>query len=538
MKTLITFFLALFSFVGFSQISIVKDINPGSSSSYINGSNGCDGQIFYFNAKDETNGIQLWRSDGTEQGTFLLKIIYQSPNNTLISNFESLNGSMFFIGGSSPKLWKSDGTTDGTTAVKDFGSNSFFDPPAFFQLGNNIFFNGAVSATGQELWRTDGTQGGTVLVKDIYSGANHSRPSNFGSFNGNLFFTARTPSEGTELWISNGTEQGTKIVKDINPGSNSSNIRNLISTPIGVFFQADDGTNGSELWVSDGTEMGTHFVKDLNPNGNGFTSNQGSITHAYTNGKVVFSATTPATGLELFVTDGTENGTQLLKEFSPGSGSGLGFINCFPYNSKVVFTAIEPNFGLEPWITDGTSDGTTRLSDINPGSGSSNPSGYAVQNGILYFVAATSSTGSELWSSDGTDIGTKMVIDLLPGSNGSSLDKLASCNDLLFFYGNDGVHGSELFRSGIISNVISPNKTRTLELAPNPASHWVRLQVEGNNSEESLLQIFNQIGQLVKTINISNGQGCLIDVSALKNGIYILRFSNEEGIYSGKLHIE
>ena len=34
-----------------------------------------------------------------------------------------------------------------------------------------------------------------------------------------------------------------------------------------MYFAADDGVNGEELWVTDGTGGGTQLVKDINPAG-------------------------------------------------------------------------------------------------------------------------------------------------------------------------------------------------------------------------------------------------------------------------------
>ncbi len=55
------------------------------------------------------------------------------------------------------------------------------------------------------------------------------------------------------------------MVKDINPGSGGSNIYETQIYDGRLFFSAADGTYGYELWVSDGTEAGTHIIKDINP---------------------------------------------------------------------------------------------------------------------------------------------------------------------------------------------------------------------------------------------------------------------------------
>lgn len=50
-------------------------------------------------------------------------------------------------------------------------------------------------------------------------------------------------------------------VLDIWPGSSSSTIRQIFGASFGTaFFVADDGTNGRELWISDGTPAGTQLV--------------------------------------------------------------------------------------------------------------------------------------------------------------------------------------------------------------------------------------------------------------------------------------
>ena len=51
-------------------------------------------------------------------------------------------------------------------------------------------------------------------------------------------------------------------MKDIN-GTGSSNPGWLTNVNGTLFFLANDGVNGTELWKSDGTEAGTDFVKDI-----------------------------------------------------------------------------------------------------------------------------------------------------------------------------------------------------------------------------------------------------------------------------------
>ena len=83
-----------------------------------------------------------------------------------------------------------------------------------------------------------------------------------------VFFIAYDDDRGLELWKTDGTDAGTKLVKDINQSqglfndSNPSHLTNVAGT---LFFAADDGIHGQELWSSDGTAPGTQLVRDLNP---------------------------------------------------------------------------------------------------------------------------------------------------------------------------------------------------------------------------------------------------------------------------------
>ena len=81
-------------------------------------------------------------------------------------------------------------------------------------------------------------------------------------------------------------------------------------------FQAFDPAHGRELWITDGTAGGTQLVKDINPGTNG-SSSQGFTALG---NELVFEAFNATNGFELWVTDGTTAGTQLLKDINPGDG--------------------------------------------------------------------------------------------------------------------------------------------------------------------------------------------------------------------------
>ena len=84
------------------------------------------------------------------------------------SRITVFNDTLYFIaddGVHGYELWKTDGTETGTKLVKDTNPNGNYSPGPFFVLDSKLYFftNDAVNRLG--LWTTDGTEEGTVLVK-------------------------------------------------------------------------------------------------------------------------------------------------------------------------------------------------------------------------------------------------------------------------------------------------------------------------------------------------------------------------------------
>jgi ELWxxDGT repeat protein/cysteine-rich repeat protein len=193
-----------------------------------------------------------------------------------------------------PTLWKSDGTEAGTVMVKDiapgvYSATLYVRNRYFTSLGSTLFFSAREGKHGLELWKSDGTEAGTVMVKDISPGSEDSYPQDFTIVDGTLFFTAYDSVHGFSLWKSDGTEEGTVIVKRLWPH----HLTNANGT---LFFTADDGIYGGELWKSDGTEEGTVMVGDINPG----TSHARIFNILNVNDQLFFSANDGIHGDELW----------------------------------------------------------------------------------------------------------------------------------------------------------------------------------------------------------------------------------------------
>src|SRR6185295_11453736 len=89
-------------------------------------------------------------------------------------------------------LWKSDGTVEGTVLVKgpgpDYeGFGEEFGPSELTNVNGTLFFQACDTEAGCELWKSDGTEAGTVLVKDV---DNSLFPTQLTNVNGTLLFDA------------------------------------------------------------------------------------------------------------------------------------------------------------------------------------------------------------------------------------------------------------------------------------------------------------------------------------------------------------
>ena len=167
------------------------------------------------------------------------------------------------------ELWKTDGTEAGTKLVKDIfmGGDSDSSRPGWFVEHDGELFFAAEDSAGDELWKTDGTNIGTVRVSDIYLGEEGSTPADLVVFNNEILFSATDEQGGNELWKSNGSGAGTQLVKDIREDGDAlpGGYSGFFQFKEHLYFNAQDDNTGMELWRTDGTSAGTERVIDADP---------------------------------------------------------------------------------------------------------------------------------------------------------------------------------------------------------------------------------------------------------------------------------
>lgn len=360
---------------------LVRDIElavsaGGTSNSSPNEFVELDG-VVYFRAFTQAYGSELWRSDGTEFGTWIVADIAPGSESSFPGKLVAMNDRVYFAandGVNGNELWSTDGTNAGTRMVTDINTGSAnSNPDELTVLNNQLIFRARTLASGEELWRSDGTTAGTYSIADIVLGANSGYPRELTVAGSLVYFTAYRPETGIELWRSNGTGSGTFLLADIRTGPSYSDVSGLANVNNTLYFRANDGARGSELWKSGGTAATTTLVADINPGAAG--SIPGSLLAV--GGRLYFAATTSNSGRELWTSAGTSASTVLIQDTSPGTSSSS------PSDIKnvggvVYFVATTPITGRELFQTRGTASTTALAVDLNPGTASSNPASLVV----------------------------------------------------------------------------------------------------------------------------------------------------------------
>lgn len=222
---------------------MVKDINPNGNGVNFFEETIIFNDILYFVARDGVHGNELWRSDGTEAGTYMVKDIHTASwDDSDPKNFTILNNELYFIASDDSdnlfNLWKTDGTEAGTVKVKQIGARIVADQGAIITYNNNLYIYG-----DNELWKSDGTTNGTNVVTGAPIGVslgvlNDESASVFDVYRGKLYFLGVG-----ELWETDGTSAGTTAIS-----SSSLTPRNLVATEDVLFCTIQNSAIGNELY--------------------------------------------------------------------------------------------------------------------------------------------------------------------------------------------------------------------------------------------------------------------------------------------------
>lgn len=480
--------------------TLLKDIYPGPANSSPTDFNIVNGKL-YFTGINAASGREAWITDGTSGGTMQLTELATGPLDG-VNGFEpsivTSDGSRLVSPGNvyygGPDIFGTDATVAGTQTIADLfpgsygvdgyaanktsagislgfpvpmdsvpGSTVFLSdgtpngtfphpgtlssytdsstPVVLGELNGRIIFAANDGVSGYELWSSDGTEGGTSIIADMNPGSAWfvdplKRGVRVGDY---ILFVGVKADTGAELWRTDGTPSGTMLVKDIETGPDSSfefwrkqELKYVIGSGSAakLLFGANTSSTGTELWISDGTTVGTNLLHDIRPGSDeSFNVLDGAVAFVPPPGDtgLYFIADDGVTGSELWFSDGTPGpgGTFLVEDIHPGPMHSLIHeVTSIPSpGTGVVYRACEPIAGCEPWYANAPVAGSNNLfANIRPGASGSNPKGFTFTGIIplnVLFSASDGVNGEELWISNGTALGTIMVKNISPGLESS-----------------------------------------------------------------------------------------------------------------------
>lgn len=502
-------------FNGLYDGSFWKSDGTAAGTNVIYGSLGVSGMTvfnnqLYFVGADSSYKRNLWATDGTTAGTHIVKKINPS-------------GSAFTL-----------------SSANNSGFDTYFDANLIKVMNGKMYFIADDGIHGPELWTSDGTDTGTTMVKDInttpHKGINYLYqidPASFEVANNKLFFEASDSSGNFGLWTSDGTDTGTVLLKAISCDDFFTD-GTLLYCSGGYWDSANNFIQGT--YVSDGTPAGTQMIL---PDVQNFYRR--NIDYVSFNGKTYFFGEYGNTHIyQFYGTDGTAAGTFLVKDSISEKINSFLWTNAnrhtyFPtvFNNKIYFSLDEL------WATDGTPQGTQMVADLAPYDKNgvpfaSSPTFLTVANNQLYMKARD--TGStDLWSSDGTAAGTQRIsytnANLHPGqlaaitASRSAIHQLGT--DVYFFGCYDSTATTSLYRLGENTGVKNIyNSLKNAALYPNPATGTI--SVKGLNVQQFIISDLSGKMMLQTNNNEAN-------ISVLTPGIYAVTIVDKNGErYAGK----
>ena len=384
-------------------------------------------------------------------------------------------------------------------------------PRPFVEAGGTHFLSGTTSQLGEAPYATTGLPNGTTLLGDVLPNAFAKNPFNdeqiahFTPFQGGVAFIAsdgelrtlyhyNTTSHAlikladiglehpehedarmvvvggkllfqiftflnASLWSSDGTPAGTMEVLQLGFGGEVGPMRQLHATPNGLgayFFNYGDALPRG-VYRTDGTAAGTVQIfgslgtEEPQPNEDwiAFLGNDAIISLRHAN-----------LGYQLYRSNGTAAGTQLLKDFSSQSpGLSADLDHAAEWNGKLYFNGQVSLNKRKLFVTDGTPAGTVPVAQ--GATVPSEPRDMLVFAGALFFTAETTTTGRELFRYDGANL--TQITGFGIGAYFGAGSELTAVGGQLFFVDGDASNSQLVVSDGTglgtqqVSNVLAGN---------------------------------------------------------------------------------
>jgi large repetitive protein len=411
--------------------ALVRDLRPGSAQ----GQGAIDSRfitarsasgILFFGASDPIHGMELWRTDGTPQGTFRLTDVCPGRCSSLPDALEIFvfDGEVYFgadDGVSGRELWASGDTPGTSRRVRDLCPGPCNGVPSqLAEVGGRLYFEALLPGGARGLWISDGSRRGTTLLRELCHQFYEDTNCTYGGIveaGGLALFQMNDTRLG--VWRSDGTPEGTGPFTDV--VGDFPSFANFVPTGGGAAFAWSDDA----LWFTDGTAAGTRRLK---------TAAQLGVDSLpfYTPRSTIWKGKLIAVlqGDALMRSDGTPEGTVRFGEISSGVAAWESL------DDKVVLVSHDGAV----WRTEGTPETTTGTAAGLPNRPYVTDSDVLGNRLAMCVERSNDPVVMELWLSDGTAAGTQRVEEGPGCSSMASVtaDRLAFRGDLRRLQGTDG----------------------------------------------------------------------------------------------------
>ncbi len=437
-RSLVRFVLVfLFVAIGSARANSVCSSSPSSLTQL--------GDNLLFFARLESGDYQLWRTDGSVDGTTALVAL---PRGTLpaimsadgrpfgtpdsVRHITTAGTAAFFVmrGRGPGELWVTDGSSDGTRLVFDTDEISALLSDSA-TLSGSLYFAGFDRTQEGDLWRTDGERGYAEPVFESESNATGRTPSSFVSDGQTLFFSASATPEfagPVRLWATNGDRGGAALyAREPDRAQPFFSIGNIVPHSPEVLFSASTVDSKLEMWLSTGPGSVAVPVSEI--------LNSPRVHTAVSTDNRLLVFTTVDFCNERFEVWGSEgtiaNSEKLVELYADGP--------CFHPNpvsarsGNISYFSLFDGNNWNLWRTDMSATGTILVASL----GSERPNAMTTVGRALFVRSGR--RPAQLWRSDGTEDGTTRLGFVDVGS-------MAALGSNLLVSASDGTVGMELYR--------------------------------------------------------------------------------------------
>ncbi|MEO8672765.1 MAG: hypothetical protein ABI411_15715 [Tahibacter sp.] len=349
-------------------------------------------------ALTEINGLVLVEADDAVHGKQLWSVNLSLGIGTRLTSFSSFSGTtetaiiplghsgtrFLFLRRSDNAYWSTDGTVAGTSEISSAQGLSRADGKAC-ELGASALIATHQNFNSIAFWRTDGSIPGTSMIASSPGIEYGSRPSFAVGDGAHCYFLWGTTG-GWTLWRSDGSTATTRLV-----AQSTGSAAGLAMMGGNIYIAAADSSR-FVVWRSNGDDAQLAAVHDVP-----FDS-FGDAQLTVNGGKLAFVSPAAQFTRKVFVTDGTQAGTQ---QSALGSTFGDG------PSLRALGAGFLVSNQQQTWRIDPATLSVTFLN----ASGFANLGDMAVVNGVA-ISNAQDEYGLELWRSDGTTVGTYRLQDI------------------------------------------------------------------------------------------------------------------------------